>query len=203
MTAGNKSVWEKIPPVETPDPLPGRDDASRFTHPAFGMARISNPSGGDGVFFGSEVRAQHFVSLEITEADMVRDLARSWYFPRGELIRIDMTQVQWAELVASGGRSGVPVTIRWVRGEGYRPQIDQVRDISLFQREADKELADREGVTPQDLCERLARDTGYRVATVDLILWRACATGLINSRTGERRVSACLPLPGEEVEAKP
>lgn len=46
-------------------------------------------------------------------------------------------------------------------------------------------LADREGVTAQQLCERLAGETGYRVATVDTILWRACANGIINSRTGE------------------
>jgi hypothetical protein len=45
-------------------------------------------------------------------------------------------------------------------------------------------LADREGATVQALCERLAAETGYRVATVDTILWRACALGLINSRTG-------------------
>lgn len=46
-------------------------------------------------------------------------------------------------------------------------------------------LADREGVTPQQLCERLAKETGYRVATVDTLLWRACALGLIDSTTGE------------------
>jgi hypothetical protein len=45
-------------------------------------------------------------------------------------------------------------------------------------------LADREGVSPQGLCERLAEKTGYRVATVDTVLWRACALGLINSNTG-------------------
>lgn len=43
-------------------------------------------------------------------------------------------------------------------------------------------LANREGVTAHELCARLAAETGYRIATVDLILWRACATGLINSR---------------------
>ena len=48
-------------------------------------------------------------------------------------------------------------------------------------------LADREGLTAQQLCERLASETGYRVATVDTILWRACANGIINSRTGEWR----------------
>jgi hypothetical protein len=45
-------------------------------------------------------------------------------------------------------------------------------------------LADREGVSAQALCERLARETGYRVATIDTVLWRACALGLIDSKTG-------------------
>ena len=36
--------------------------------------------------------------------------------------------------------------------------------------------------TAQGLCERLAMETGYRAATIDLILWRACADGIIHSR---------------------
>lgn len=32
---------------------------------------------------------------------------------------------------------------------------------------------------------RRAQETGYRIATVDTVLWRACANGVINSRTGE------------------
>lgn len=43
-------------------------------------------------------------------------------------------------------------------------------------------LAEPEGATAQELCERLAKETGYRVATIDLILWRACADGIIHSR---------------------
>lgn len=43
-------------------------------------------------------------------------------------------------------------------------------------------LADREGVTAQQLCDRLAAATGYRAATVDVVLWRACAIGLVDSR---------------------
>lgn len=45
-------------------------------------------------------------------------------------------------------------------------------------------LADREGVTAQELCERIAAETGYRVSTVDTILWRACANGIIDSKSG-------------------
>jgi hypothetical protein len=45
-------------------------------------------------------------------------------------------------------------------------------------------LADREGVTVQQMCDRLARETGFKARTVDLILWRACAGGMLDSRTG-------------------
>jgi len=48
-------------------------------------------------------------------------------------------------------------------------------------------LAEREGATAQKLCERLARASGYRAATVDMILWRACADGIIDPQ--KRRMS--------------
>jgi hypothetical protein len=40
-------------------------------------------------------------------------------------------------------------------------------------------LADSEGTTPEALCRRIADATGDRIATVDVVLWRACALGLI------------------------
>jgi hypothetical protein len=45
-------------------------------------------------------------------------------------------------------------------------------------------LAAHEGCSPQELCQRLAIEVGLRVATVDVILWRACAIGILKS-TGE------------------
>lgn len=45
-------------------------------------------------------------------------------------------------------------------------------------------LAVMENCSTQELCERLSRQTGLRIATVDTILWRACATGVLDSRTG-------------------
>jgi hypothetical protein len=40
-------------------------------------------------------------------------------------------------------------------------------------------LAAPSGETVDELCARLARASGDRIATVDLILWRACAIGLL------------------------
>lgn len=48
-----------------------------------------------------------------------------------------------------------------------------------------RRLADIEKTTPQMLCERLARETGHKVVVIDTVLWRACATGLMNSKTGK------------------
>ena len=45
-------------------------------------------------------------------------------------------------------------------------------------------LAHLNECTVQELCEGLAADTGYSVAIVDVLLWRACATGIMDSRTG-------------------
>jgi hypothetical protein len=46
-------------------------------------------------------------------------------------------------------------------------------------------LAKRDKCNTQTLCRRLARKTGYRVATIDTILWRACADGFLDSRSYE------------------
>lgn len=40
-------------------------------------------------------------------------------------------------------------------------------------------LADISGETVANLCERLSRSSGDRIATVDVVLWRACATGIV------------------------
>ena len=42
-------------------------------------------------------------------------------------------------------------------------------------------IARRDKTSTAKLCHRLACETGYRIATVDTILWRACAERLLNS----------------------
>lgn len=44
-------------------------------------------------------------------------------------------------------------------------------------------LADGYGTTPQALCEEIGRAVGLKARTIDLMLWRACAEGVIDSRS--------------------
>ena len=48
-------------------------------------------------------------------------------------------------------------------------------------------LAEAHGTTVHDLCADLASRTGYRIATIDLVLWRACANGVLDARTARLR----------------
>lgn len=45
-------------------------------------------------------------------------------------------------------------------------------------------LAEAEGTSVDALCQRLAKLSGDRVATVDVVLWRACAVGLLQVKDG-------------------
>ena len=40
-------------------------------------------------------------------------------------------------------------------------------------------IADRYNMAPQELCENLARETGDRIATVDIVLWRSAELGIV------------------------
>lgn len=66
-----------------------------------------------------------------------------------------------------------------------------------------KRLADRHACTAQDLCERLAEKTGYCVNTVDLLLWRACAVGILDPKTAKLKVSRPTPAPVPEAYQQP
>jgi hypothetical protein len=46
-------------------------------------------------------------------------------------------------------------------------------------------LADTFQTTPQQLCEDLAKTSGYKVSTVDTLLWRAAACGVLDTRSGK------------------
>lgn len=66
-------------------------------------------------------------------------------------------------------------TTKWHLAKNYgvdcaKPDIHLVR------------VSDHYKTTPFDLCARLSKETGDRIATVDYVIWRACNLGIINSQ---------------------
>jgi hypothetical protein len=77
--------------------------------------------------FGSSIKDHHAtVRLTISEGEVHFDLSKEWYHPTGQYIEVEMSATQWAEMLTTlNWGSGVPCTVRFVRGKG---RIDEPPD---------------------------------------------------------------------------
>jgi hypothetical protein len=93
----------------------------REEHPAFGQVTIHRVNHGPGKFalYGAASDSHMTtVRLVISRSERSHGLSKDWYFAKGELIEIEMTSLQFADLMTSfnmGG--GVPCTIRHTGGK--------------------------------------------------------------------------------------
>jgi hypothetical protein len=88
----------------------------------------------------------------------------------------------WLAYMAADDKLAACRALPWVGGiTCYHLAKNFGADVAKPDRHLQR-LADAAGETVQGLCDRLAAATGYRAATIDLILWRSCAIGLIASK---------------------
>ena len=132
------------------------DRGTEYRHPAYGSIQLFRSSGSQ-VLHGSDFNHQHFMTLRIVPAYMVRGLSNDWHHPRLlPHVEIAMSEAQWATLVSSVGvGSGVPCTVTQLGGElvpGLPPHEPRT---SQFRQEATRKL---EGARQRlaDLGESLA-----------------------------------------------
>lgn len=123
----------------------------REEHPAFGLVGFSRISGGDKVFFGSDVPSDHYIQLSIYQANRRHDLGQDWIGPSGSLpiIEVDMSYHQFAELLTCMNvGSGVPCTIKYTNGKPVEPltrretQGDRIK--KQFKERSQQKLVDLE-----------------------------------------------------------
>lgn len=88
-------------------------------HPSYGMLSISRRYGGGATpCFGSPILHQHKISLKISKASLQRSLHEDSFYPKTQLIEVEMTPQQFADMLTSPNTSGTPVTIKYV---GHEP----------------------------------------------------------------------------------
>src|SRR5690348_14260776 len=95
------------------------DDRIRSEHPSYGVCLAHRVSGGRDVLFGSNIRHSHTVRLTISRASKDWHLHEDWIHQEKELIEVEFSPVQWAELITNMNVCpGAPCTIRFIKGEG-------------------------------------------------------------------------------------
>lgn len=128
-----------VEPTVTPNdgPLGG----TVIDHPAFGQIAVFKVSG-QRTLYGSDFVHDHYVSLCVYESQTKRSLARDWYSQTKEIMRLDMSEAQWATLVSSFGiAEGVPCTLNFANGT-LRPQFPLRDSGQEYKIEASKVLDD-------------------------------------------------------------
>jgi len=91
----------------------------------------------------------------------------------------------FGEFSASGDKLVFCESLPWI---GPTTKYHLAKDLGVDVAKPDvhlARLARRDRTTVARMCARLARQTGYRKATIDTILWRGCATGILDSKRYE------------------
>lgn len=108
--------------------------------------------------FGSNIKHNEMITLEINHASVKRDLHSDWVHDENTIVSVEMSYSQFAEAISSFGmHPGVPVTIRYTEKDGYiddRPEFankrvqlnkelkEQMDNVSSITRNAYKSVAD-------------------------------------------------------------
>lgn len=92
-------------------------DGTITKHPAFAQIGISRVTGRTNLY-GSDFQHQHYITITICRSDLHRHLNRDWNFGQDELIKVALSEAQWATFVSSPNiGSGVPCTLTRLNGQ--------------------------------------------------------------------------------------
>lgn len=105
------------------------------THPSYGLIGLSRRSGSISPLFGSNIQHSQTITLTIKRAEHKRHLNNDFIHGREQLIEIELSGAQYAELVSSFNiGDGVPCTIRQYDKHLY-PDPPYESPVDIFQRE--------------------------------------------------------------------
>lgn len=87
---------------------------TRFDHPSYAVMRISNPQGGNVHLFGSDMKHDSRISIQICPANLKRSLHTDWIHGDSmPIVEVEMTHAQFVAAIQSNGSyTGTPVTLR-------------------------------------------------------------------------------------------
>lgn len=132
--------------IQHPEIRPGfREGETVATHPAYGQISASRVSiGGRGQnLYGSDFAHHAAVSITIATSELHRGLSSDRYHPRDEIIRLSMSESQWATFVSSLNHgSGPCCTLEYVMREEMPEIPNPVDRTKQFGDEMEKTLKD-------------------------------------------------------------
>lgn len=92
----------------------------RQKHESYGLISFSRTtSSGNKPLFGSSIEHSNTIRMRLKHAEVERGLNTDWYRSTGQIVEVEMSSAQFADLITSLNQGeGVPCTIRWLDGQG-------------------------------------------------------------------------------------
>lgn len=126
------------------------NNSEKRTHESWGLIQANRVSGRSDDLFATSIDHHNTIQITISRGSEHRSLNNNYYMSEGELIRVEMSPMQWAELITSMNHGcGVPCTLRRFEGKqikGERHQTETVRIQDEFTAEAKEVGAQMEGM---------------------------------------------------------
>lgn len=109
------------------------DFGTRTSHPSYGTIMFNRSNSKVTPLFGSSIKHNNVITMELRHADIERGLNRDWVYGKAPIAEIEMSYSQFAEAITSFGcGSGVPCTIRYTEKDGRIPECDFVSKREQF-----------------------------------------------------------------------
>lgn len=100
-------------------------EKEKIKHESFGIIHFSRINGNGQSFFGSGIPQNHYITMEINEGLIHRDLSKEWYHSGKKILKLRLTSNQFAELITSLNQgSGVPCTLEYIEGRSLEKLVD-------------------------------------------------------------------------------
>jgi hypothetical protein len=104
------------------------------THESYGLIGVHRTQGRVKNLFGSSIEHNSTILITIKRAEKDRHGNRDWYFGRDLLLELEMSPIQFAEMITSlNVGDGVPCTLRYINGYNRIPDPPDVNQRQLFE----------------------------------------------------------------------
>jgi hypothetical protein len=108
-------------------------------HESYGLITISRTHGHPKPLFGSSILHTDRVSIRISEAELHRSLYEDRIHQKREIIEVELSTQQFADMLTSPNTSGTPVTIRHINYE-KKEDTPFVSKLDQFQSEYSQKI---------------------------------------------------------------
>lgn len=120
----------KMKKVRSGDPVFG----DTFEHPSFGTISFVSAQGGDNTLFGSSIKHNNVIIMEICHAEYNRSVSQDWIFSKKPIVRAYMSYTQFAEaMTGMGSGSEAPITLIYTEQDGVIDTPDWVDKRKQFE----------------------------------------------------------------------